>query len=247
MNYMRKVFSLVVVLLLCVSMVLPVFAAEDNFVPSITYKPNPELVSDNDGHIGVIRDADGNVLDYVDHACLRITPIAYVWDEEIDVEKLVEDLLIYIYESLKDGSMEIPYEKHEGLDLTASNMVIRDLLHIEWACDEHPYMLGQDGNTLELDFDFGVVSDLQVYGQSYDEKTTEWNPLVSVVNNGDGTLTCVFDRLGAIEFSVPVAGATAAPAESAATTSTMPWIIAIAVAAVAIVGVLFAMKKKAGK
>ena len=244
---MRKVFSLVVVLLLCVSMVLPVFAAEDNFVPSITYKPNPELVSDNDGHIGVIRDADGNVLDYVDHACLRITPIAYVWDEEIDVEKLVEDLLIYIYESLKDGSMEIPYEKHEGLDLTASNMVIRDLLHIEWTCEEHAPMLGENGNTLELIFDFGVVSDLQVYGQSYDEKTTEWNPLVSVVNNGDGTLTCVFDRLGAIEFSVPVAGASAAPAESAATTSMMPWIIAIAVAAVAIVGVLFAMKKKAGK
>ena len=41
---MRKVLCMLTVLVLCVSMVLPVFAAEDGFVPSITYKPNPELV-----------------------------------------------------------------------------------------------------------------------------------------------------------------------------------------------------------
>ena len=41
---MKKVICLLIVLMLCLSMAAPAFAAEDDFVPSITYKPNPEIV-----------------------------------------------------------------------------------------------------------------------------------------------------------------------------------------------------------
>ena len=76
---MKKILSLVVVLLLCASLVLPVFAAEDNFVPSITYKPNPEIISlvgeDGESYIGVIRNGDGEILSTLTYSvkdyCLR--------------------------------------------------------------------------------------------------------------------------------------------------------------------------------
>ena len=63
---MKKIISLLTVLVLCMSLVVPAMAAEDSFVPSITYKPNPEIVpvTDEAGeeYIGVIRDKDGNDL-----------------------------------------------------------------------------------------------------------------------------------------------------------------------------------------
>ena len=37
---------------------------------------------------------------------------------------------------------------------------------------------------------------------TYDEETREWTPVVKTVNNGDGTVTCTFEELGVIAFSV---------------------------------------------
>ena len=74
MKSMRKLICLVLVLLLCVCLAAPVFAAEDSFVPSITYKPNPEVVEvpgeDDEPYIGLIRDDQGEIIDYVGHGCL---------------------------------------------------------------------------------------------------------------------------------------------------------------------------------
>jgi hypothetical protein len=36
-------------------------------------------------------------------------------------------------------------------------------------------------------------------------KNNEWNPVVSTVNNGDGTVTCTFEHLCPVEFSVKTA------------------------------------------
>ena len=244
---MRKVICLAIALLLCVSMTLPAFAAEDSFVPSITYKPNPEIVpvegEDGEEYIGVIRDKDGNVLDYVGHGCLRITPIAHVWDEEIEVPQVIEELLLYVYEKLNDGSMKIPYDKHEaGLD--AANMVIRDLFDARWVCEEHRAMIEKEGVVFELTFDLGVVADAQIFVMTYDEATKEWEPIVKTVNNGDGTVTCTFEHLCAIEFSMPV-NAVTVPADDAQQANVLPWIIVLLMSAVAVVGVVVSKKKKA--
>lgn len=243
---MRKVLCMLTVLLLCMSMVLPVFAAEDDFVPSITYKPSPELVpvQGDDGveYIGVIRDKDGNIMGGVEHGCLRITPIAHVWDEEIEVPEKIEKLLLFIYNSLNDGSMEIPYEKHDA-NLNPADMVIRDLFDVRWECEDHPPMLAPDGIVLELTFDLGVVADAEIFVQTYDEEAKEWSPIVSVVNNGDGTVTCIFEHLCGVEFSMPLKAA-AAPVEPAETPNILPWIILLIVAAGAVVGIVVAKNKK---
>lgn len=244
---MRKVLCLVTVLLLCMSLAVPAFAAEDNFVPSITYKPNPEIVpvegEDGQEYIGVIYDKDGNILDYVGHGCLLVTPIAHVWDEEIEVPEAVENLLTTVYEALNDGSMKIPYEKHEA-DLDAANMVIRDLFDARWACEEHREMIEAEGVVFEITFDLGVVADAQIYAMTYDEAAAEWNPVVKAVNNGDGTVTCTFEHLCAVAFSMPMAAATA-PSEAAQAPNVMPRIIVLVLAVVAFVVVLVAKKKKA--
>ena len=243
---MKKIICVITVLLLCASMALPVFAAEDSFVPSITYKPNPELVpvvgDDGEEYIGIMRDENGEIVDYVGVGCLRITPIAHVWDEEIEVPTEIEELLLFVYNGLNDGSMEIPYEKHEA-DLDPANMVIRDLFDARWGCEDHPKMLEPEGVVLELTFDLGVVADAQIFVQTYDEEAEEWNPIVKTVNNGDGTVTCTFEHLCAIEFSMPLAAAVV-PTDDVQQPNILPWIILLIVAAGAVIGVVIAKNKK---
>ena len=240
---MKKVLSVVVAMLLCMSLVMPAFAAEDiGFVPSITYKPAPEIVPvyDENGnpYVAVIKDGEGNIIDLVEAGCLIVTPIAHVWDEEIEVPQEIEELLLYLYTSLNDGSMEIPYEKHEA-NLVPDNMAIRDLFDARWGCEEHPKMLAPKGVVLELTFDLGIMPDVEVFVQSYDEATGIWEPIVSAVNNGDGTLTCVFEHLCGIEFSVEIERT-----EKKASFNELPWVIVLILAAVAVVGILVAKKKK---
>ena len=243
---MRKVICLLIVLLLCASLVLPAFAAEDGFVPSITYKPNPELQpvvgEDGEEYIAVIRDADGNIISYVEHKCLLITPVAHVWDEDKEVPEEVKELLLELYSGLVSGTMVIPYEKHEA-DLDPANMVIRDLFDIRWTCTEHPLMLEPEGVVIEIIFDLGVVADAQIFVQTFDEETREWEPIVKTVNNGDGTVTCTFEHLCGVEFSMPGA-ATVVPVEEPAKPDVTIWIVLLIAAACAAVGVVAAKKKK---
>ena len=64
---MRRIVCLLTVLLLCVGLAMPVFAAEDDFVPSITYKPEPDIVPVDDDYIGIIRDERDEIIGYIEH------------------------------------------------------------------------------------------------------------------------------------------------------------------------------------
>lgn len=243
---MRKLICMLIALVMCLSIAAPAYAAESDFVPSITYKPNPEIVpvenEEGQEFIGVIRDENGDIIDYVGHGCLLITPIAHVWDEEVEVPADVERLLTFVYEELNSNNMEIPYEKHEA-DLDPANMVIRDLFDARWACEEHREMIEKEGVTFEITFDLGVVADAQIFVMTYDEDANEWSPIVKTVNNGDGTVTCTFEHLCAIEFSMPIAAATV-PVEDVPSMNVWPWILLLFVAAVAVVCIVVAKNKK---
>lgn len=248
MNKMKRVTCLMIALAVCLSLSVPVFATQnDDFVPSITYKPSPEIitVTDPEGNeaIGVIRNKDGEILDYVDHGCLLITPIAHIWDTEVEVPEEVEKLLTFVYEELNENEMEIPYDKHEGLDLDGKTMVIRDLFDARWTCEEHRAMIEAEGVYFEITFDLGVAADTSIYVMTYDEEAKEWSPVVKTVNNGDGTVTCTFEHLCAIEFSMPMATATV-PAEDAASMPIWPWILILVVAVAAIIVIIVSKKNK---
>lgn len=243
---MRKFICAVLVLLLCMSVILPA-AADEGFVPSITYKPEPELVNvvgpDGKEYVGVIKDANGEIISYVDHGCLLITPIAHVWDDEIVVPEDVERLLLFVYNSLSDGSMQIPYEKH-GEELDPADMVIRDLFDARWGCTEHPKMLEPEGVVVEITFDLGVVAEAQIFVQTYDEAADQWDPIVKTVNNGDGTVTCTFEHLCAIEFSMLRAGAAPVTVQTETKPAVLPWIILLILALVAVAAIIIVKSRK---
>lgn len=244
---MKKVISLLAVLVLCLSLAAPALATESGFVPSITYKPDPEIipVEDEKGEeaIGIIRDENGEIIDYVDHGCLQIIPVAYVWDPEKTVPQEVEKLLTFVYDGLNDNSLEIPYDKFDA-NLNAANMVIRDLFDARWACEEHREMIEKDGVTFEITFDLGILAEVEIYVATFDEATNTWEPIVKTVNNGDGTVTCTFEHLCAISFSMLSVRADA-PVDDAQSFDLLPWIIALVVAIVGIVVVVIIKKKKA--
>lgn len=244
---MKRLVCLLSVLLLCVSLGVSAFAEEDNFVPSITYKPNPELVSgvadDGTEYVGIIRDSSGKVLSYVTAGCLRITPIAHVWDEEIKVPEEIENLLLFVYEGLNDASLAIPYEKHEA-DLDPANMVVRDLFDVRWTCKEHPEMLAPEGVTIDLIFDLGVVADAEIFVQTFDENDKSWSPIVKTVNNGDGTVTCTFEHFCAVAFSMPIVTGSAPAAEEAEKAPVWPWLALLGAAAAGTGVTVYARKKK---
>ena len=244
---MRKLICLVTVLLLCMSFALSAFATEGGFVPSITYKPEPEIqpvVGENgEEYIGVLRNAEGEIVGTLEESCLIVTPIAHVWDPNEAVPKEIEELLLFVYEGLSDGKVELPYSAFAA-NLDAANMVIRDLFDVRLNCEECEAALAIEGVTLELTFDLGIVADVQVYVASFDEETGKWEAIVSAVNNGDGTVTCTFEHLCAVSVAMPLATASAPVVEATSNSNVTPWIIVLVAAVAAVAGVVIVKGKK---
>lgn len=231
---MKKVICLILAVLLCASMAVPAFAAD---TPS-PYPFAPTLVPFVDGvgkeAWGTIREGD-NVVDYIDHGCLRITPIADVYDDTKEVPQVIEDLLLFVESGLKDESIVLPYEKFNA-GLKKDSMEVRDIYDIRWACEEHKGALDEESVVIDLTFDMGFTADEEVYVLCYDEANDDWAPIVKTVNNGDGTITCTFEHFCAFTFSVSTA--------PASNSNSMIWMIGLAVVVIGAAVVLVMKNKK---
>lgn len=188
---MKRFFAIITVVMMCVSLMVPAMAAQE-FMPSVTNKPAPEVM------VARILDEEGKVIKEVGSECLVITPVSEV-DTSTEIPEASRVVLKDVYGKLTDGSMTIPYKKHnENLD--PSKMVIRDLFDASFVCTECPAMLEPEGVVLEIVFDLNVEPGVEIYTMTY--KENEWNPIVSTVNNGDGTVTATFEKLCPVEFSI---------------------------------------------
>lgn len=201
---MRKLMSLTLALLMCFGMCGTAFAAEDDFVPSITYKDGPGLVveEDEEGNrsVGTICTEDGEELEDVAPECLVITTIAEALENvETGIPTDAEALLEEVYQQLLDGSMELPFENPD-------EMVIIQLVDATMVCKgttegvDHDAMLEEEGVYLELTFELGVGANVPVSVMCYVDG--EW-VAVRTVNNGNGTVTCWFEQICPIAFAVP--------------------------------------------
>lgn len=199
---MKKIIACLTALLLCATLVIPAAAAE--FTPSVNQKPAPDVVPtpdpDGDPAIGVILNGDGEIIDYVGEECLVITGISEAEDSD-EIPEDAKELLLDVYDKLTSGEMTLPYDKYDP-DMNPGNMVIRDLFDATFLCDEHPEMLDDEGVTMKLTFDIGVKPGVEVVVMTY--INGQWEPVVKTVNNGDGTVTCTFEEICPIAFSVPV-------------------------------------------
>lgn len=182
---MRRVICLIAVLAMCAALACPVAAATDTFVPSISYKDSPEIV-----------DAEMNEEDVT--GCLVVSSIKECEDKTTDIYQEDRDLLLEVYEKLSDGSMELPLE---------DDYVIRELVDVSFLktdCVEVPHghkeWLAEGNTDITVQFDLGVKKTTEVIVMVY--IGGEWIRVEDVVNNGDGTITCVFDDICPVAFCV---------------------------------------------
>lgn len=240
---MKRIICLIVAIVACLTLACPAFAAEGEFVPSISYKGAPDIVTVKDPSgetaIGVVCDADGKVIDYLYSSCLLVTPVSEAKTSTL-IPDAAEKLLLEVYEALSTGMMTLPYEKYNA-DLNPSEMVIRDLFDVSWLCTDHPEALAPKGVTVTVIFDLGVDADETVYCMSY--KNSEWNPIVSVENNGDGTVTCVFEDFCPIAFALRSNVPPSKTGDNVGQTLYI-WIIVMVVSAAAVVVLLITGRRK---
>ena len=237
--------SVITILALLCSMICTVSAAQEDFVASITYKDAPEIVAigteNGQTIIGNVMDAQGDVIGKITDKCLVVTPIAKATTSP-DIPDAAEEVLLDVYGDLVNGDMKLPYEKLAAYN--GQNMVIRELLDVSWICthdgEHHANVVEPTGVTFSITFNLGVPAGVEVSVMTY--KNDQWNPIVSSVNNGDGTVTCVFEHLCPVAFSVPTGSVPTPPTGDAA--NPMLWGAMMAASAVVLVALVVAYTRK---
>ncbi len=196
---MKKIISLVIALIMVLSMGATAFAA--NFTDSI---------EDSFGAINARILRNGGVVEHIifGPSCLIVTHISEV-DEAHPAVTEEAKFLEEIYKKLLSGEMKIPYEK---AGFNSDNMSLIDLYDATFLCQEHPDMLVPVGTTVEITFRVNVEKDENVCVMIY--KNSEWIPAESVKNNGNGTVTVVFEHLCPIAFAVETASGSGSTGES---------------------------------
>jgi hypothetical protein len=129
-----------------------------------------------------------------------VTTVEQARDKETDISQDERDLLIDTYEKLEKGDMTLP---------VAEDHVIRDLVDISFAydaCRRHTahgdkHITLQEKNVfLELTLDLDIEANAKLKVLTYIDNV--WTEIESVENNGNGTVTCVFDDICPVAFVV---------------------------------------------
>lgn len=182
---MKKGIVVIALLAICVSLVCPAFAAEDTFVPSIGYKDGPEII-----------DAELETEDV--EACLVVTSLKGAAEKTTDISQAARDQLLQVYEKLNSGEVKLP---------GADGYVIRELVDVSWkqiGCVEekhtHEDDLEKEGVVVDIDLEMGIDANTDILVYAY--RDGQWALIESAKNNGDGTVTCVFEHFCPVAFAV---------------------------------------------
>lgn len=182
---MKKGIVAVALLAICLSLIYPALAAGDTFVPSISYKDGPEIIK---------AELEPDAVE----GCLVVTSLKGAAEKSTDISQESRDLLLEVYEKLSSGEMKLPME--EGF-------VVRELVDISWkqiGCVEqehtHADDLAKEGVVVTIDLEMGVDANTDIVVYAY--RNGQWEPIESAKNNGDGTVTCVFEHFCPVAFAV---------------------------------------------
>lgn len=234
---MKKQISLLMVMALLFAVAMPVAAEE--FVPSISYKDHPDVV-------GVPEIIDGETRETLDSECIEITPVSDALDTPVEDRDPSDALLVEVYEKLTNGDMKLPIP---GTDADEEKYyVVRDLLDVSMICDDvhtdpdHVGELEKPDVFVEIVFDLGVKEDKEVTVLVYLDG--EWHPIEGVTNNGDGTITCIFEDLCPVAFCVEDEGkAPAPPTRDKLGQDLLLWVILMIVSSGAAITMLACQRK----
>ena len=194
---MKRILAFVLALALCMG--LSAAASASTFTPSAENKGVPHfvpIIDESTGRVAaglLVGDEAGEDAEYVYTECLILTAVKDVDDATISEE--AKTALEQVYTALKSGEMEFPFEMLDSEN--ADHLVIRDLFDVSVVCtcgdDRHHKELEKEGVSLELKFDIGIAPGAKVYVTVY--KGGRWQEIEQVINNGDGTITCIFEHL----------------------------------------------------
>lgn len=222
---MKKYLALFVVLALGLTLALPVFAAEDDFVPSIGYKDGPS-----------IEDTD------LETDCLIVTSIRQAKEKTTDIHQEDRDLLLDVYKQLSESSMKLPLEDN--------TYVIRELVDVSFKksdCQEvtdhgHKEWLAEKGTTVTVVFDLGVKATTDVVVLVY--VNDQWVPAEKVENLGGGKVRVVFEDICPVAFCIdPDAEEEVPPTGDVAGQNLLLWVVLMAVSLIAVVVLVLNRRK----
>jgi hypothetical protein len=220
---MKKFIALLAILALCVAVAIHAVAT-DSFLGSpdndsgSSHDKSEIIVGDSfqDNDIDeILKDMDLTSMDEllallnsetfmsIDD-CIVVTNVLQAEEKQTDISQETRDLLIDVYNQLVDGTMTLPIEE---------SFSVRDLVDVSFAyeaCElqeDHgnkAKILALPGITLSIDFDLGVDADEELVAMTYVDVDGEmqWVEIESVTNNGDGTVTCVFEDICPVAFAV---------------------------------------------
>lgn len=218
---MRRIMCLLCAVIACLSLACPAFAAAESFVPSITYKDGPSI-------------EEAKMDEENTSGCLVVTSIETA-QKNADNATEAEKELLEVYEQLENGSMKLPL---------SGDYVIRDLVSVTFdqldcigTNHDHEEWLAEEGNCVVLSFDMGVDKYTDVEVLIY--KDGQWIPAESVVNNGNGTITCTLEDIGIIAFCVE----DISDAPQTGDSGMLLWVVILVMAAAAVV-VLVILRRK---
>lgn len=238
---MRKLICLMLALLMSMSVVLPAAAAEENFVPSITFKDGAEILSAGFNVLPGTPGAEVFANGVAD--CLVTTSIAQAMDKSTDITQEQRDQLLDIYKQLEEGTMKLPLK---------GETVVKELFSLSFkaegctALEDHynkAEVLKQEGCTLTVDFKTEIKKNASLVVLTYIDG--EWVEAEETKIGANGVVTCTFEDIGPTAFVLTEAAPDAEAGTSPFTGDMIAmWFVVMAVCAAGIVVVLMAMKKQ---
>lgn len=231
---MKRILSLITVLVICVSLACPAFAStvHVNVAPSVSAKNAPRATF-------TIRDANG---EETSTSCVVVSSVRDAQNKTTDISQEERDLLLDVYSKLSDGSMVLPLK---------AGFAVRDLVDVSFkftACREIPeherkdLKLKEEGVVLVGDFELGVADTTEVVVMTYIDE--EWVEIESVEMLGNGVVRCVFEDICPVVFAVKDGVASTNPdTGDAARSSMMIWVSVMAVCAAGLVTLVVIRRK----
>lgn len=231
---MKKALStLLAVAMLAIPFSLTVSAS--NFVPSITAKAAPRMVTE--AYMGK----------------LLITPVSEA-ETSTEIPEDARDLLLEVYDVLSDPDTELASLSDElneqvaeelGAGRNANALIVKDLFDVTVLDDELEESLEGEGTTIDVTFELNNIAGQYVVVMSY--KDGEWAPIVETVNNGDNTITCTFEGFCPVAILVPAADEGITPPHTGIDTQMLVWAGVMAVSASLIVALVVVKRRSAKK
>ena len=171
---MKKLFTMILVVLLTLTAVVSVSAAQDSFVPSVDVKDGPKVVlqTDSNGNsvAAIIYDKNGHETGSVAQGGVFITPLSGMNSAPDKVKNALQNALnqINAADDLGELSKEIAdYIKDNNLDVEVKDLVVSQLFDIRLD-DEYLELLEDGGSfTVQLNVDESFLFLLMLQGNEW--------------------------------------------------------------------------------